>query len=44
MSWRQSENTNKRLCLDAEDFSNGDKAIAYKCTEDLLDHQIWAVL
>ena len=40
VSWRQ----NPKYCLDAEDFSNGDKAIAYKCTEDLLDHQIWAVL
>ena len=40
MSWRQ----NPKYCLDAEDFSNGDKAIAYGCTTQLLDHQIWAVL
>ena len=34
----------REFCLDAETFSNGDAVIAYGCTTQLLDHQIWAVL
>jgi len=40
LSWRQDRD----LCLDAKQFSNGDKVMAYQCSRNLLDHQIWATL
>ena len=40
LAWRQDSD----LCLDAETFSNGDRVIAYRCSRNLLDHQIWATL
>ena len=40
LAWRQDSD----LCLDAETFSNGDRVIAYQCSRNLLDHQIWATL
>ena len=40
LSWRQDRD----LCLDAKQFSNGDPVIAYECSRNLLDHQIWATL
>ena len=40
LAWRQDSD----LCLDAKRFSNGDPVIAYQCSRNLLDHQIWATL
>ena len=40
LAWRQDSD----LCLDAKRFSNGDPVIAYECSRNLLDHQIWATL
>ena len=41
IQWHEQD---REYCLDAETFSNGDAVIAYACTTQLLDHQIWAVL
>ena len=41
IQWHEQD---REYCLDAETFSNGDAVIAYGCTTQLLDHQIWAVL
>ena len=41
IQWHEQD---REFCLDAETFSNGDAVIAYGCTTQLLDHQMWAVL